>query len=53
MKVAVLRYLPSNLTEIEGISLDEWDEQPKSRCAKLIETFLITFISVSVGYYKM
>ena len=30
---------PSNLTELEQIYKEEWEKIPKSRCAKLIQTY--------------
>ncbi len=37
--MAVHRRFLSNLTELERICREEWDKLPKSRCAKLLETY--------------
>ena len=39
LKIAVHRPSPSNLTELEQICKEEWEKIPKSRCAKLIQTY--------------
>uniref|UniRef100_A0AAZ3PJB8 Tc1-like transposase DDE domain-containing protein n=1 Tax=Oncorhynchus tshawytscha TaxID=74940 RepID=A0AAZ3PJB8_ONCTS len=39
LKIAVQRRSPSNLTELERICREEWEELPKSRCAKLVESY--------------
>jgi hypothetical protein len=31
--------LPSNLTELERISREEWEKLPKYRCAKLVASY--------------
>ena len=38
-KIAVHRRFPYNLTELEQICKEEWEKIPKSRCAKLMQTF--------------
>jgi hypothetical protein len=40
LKIAVHRRSPSNLTELLKICKEEWEKIPKSRCAKLIQTYL-------------
>jgi len=39
LKIAVHRRSPSNLTELEQICKEEWEKLPKSRCAKLMQTY--------------
>ena len=39
LKIAVHRRSQSNLTELEKICKEEWEKIPKSRCAKLIQTY--------------
>ena len=39
LKIAVHKHSPSNLTELEQICKEEWGEIPKSRCAKLIQSY--------------
>ena len=39
LKMAVHRWSPSNLTELERICRDEWQKIPKSRCAKLVASY--------------
>ncbi|KAF7656590.1 hypothetical protein LDENG_00038290 [Lucifuga dentata] len=37
--MAVHRHFPSNQMELERICQEEWDKLPKSKCAKLVETY--------------
>jgi hypothetical protein len=39
LKIAVQRCSPSNLTELERICREEWEELPKYRCAKLVASY--------------
>ena len=39
LKIAIHRRSPSNLTELEQICKEEWEKIPKSRCAKLLQTY--------------
>ena len=39
LKIAVHRHSPSNLTGLEQIYKEEWEKIPKSRCAKLMQTY--------------
>ena len=39
LKIAVHQCSPSNLTELEQICKEVWEKIPKSRCAKLIQTY--------------
>jgi hypothetical protein len=39
LKIAVQRYSPSNLTELERIYREEWEKLPKYRCAKLVASY--------------
>ena len=56
LKIAVHRPSPSNLTELEKICKEECEKIPKSRCAKLIQTYprqrkaVITAKSASTKY---
>ena len=55
LKMAVHRCFPSNLIELERIYHKEWDTQPKSRCAKLVETYprtLEAVITAKGGFTK-
>jgi hypothetical protein len=36
LKIDVQRRSPSNLTELERISREEWEKFPKYRCSKLV-----------------
>ena len=38
-KIAVQRFSPSNLTELEKIRREEWEKLPKYRCAKLAASY--------------
>ena len=40
LKIVVHRHSPSNLTVLERICREECEKIPKSRCAKLIQTYL-------------
>lgn len=40
LKMAVPQHLPSNLTEVERISKEEWQRIPKSRCETLVAIVL-------------
>ena len=39
LKIAVHRRSPSNLTELKQICKEEWEKIPKSKCAKLMQTY--------------
>jgi transposase len=39
LKIAMQRYSPSNLTELERICREEWKILPKYRCAKLVASY--------------
>ena len=39
LKIAVQRYSPSNLTELERIYREEWEKLPKHRCVKLVASY--------------
>jgi hypothetical protein len=39
LKIAVQRCSPSNLTELERSSREEWEKLPKYRCAKLVGSY--------------
>ena len=39
LKIAVQRRSPSNLTELERICIEEWENLPKYRCAKLVASY--------------
>ena len=39
LKIAVHRHSPSNMAELEQICKEEWEKIPKSRCAKLTQTY--------------
>ncbi len=46
LKMAVHQRLPSNLTELERICKEEWQRIPKSRCEKLVASFLKRLMAV-------
>ena len=46
LKIAVHRRTPSNLTELEQICEEECEKILKSRCAKLIQTYIRTLETV-------
>jgi hypothetical protein len=35
LKIALQRYSPSNLTQLQRICIEEWEKLPKYSCAKL------------------
>ena len=39
LKIAVQRHSPTNLTELERISREEWEKLHKYRCAKLVASY--------------
>jgi hypothetical protein len=39
LKIAAQRLFPSNLTELEKICREEWEQLPKYRCAKLVASY--------------
>jgi hypothetical protein len=39
LKIVVQQRYPSNLTELERICREEWEELPKYRCAKLVASY--------------
>jgi hypothetical protein len=39
LKIAVQRCPQSNLTELERVCREEWQELPKYRCAKLVASY--------------
>uniref|UniRef100_A0AAZ3QGT4 Tc1-like transposase DDE domain-containing protein n=1 Tax=Oncorhynchus tshawytscha TaxID=74940 RepID=A0AAZ3QGT4_ONCTS len=39
LKIDVQRRSPSNLTELERICREEWENLPKYRCAKLVASY--------------
>ena len=39
IKIAVQQRSPSNLTELERICREEWEELPKYMCAKLVASY--------------
>uniref|UniRef100_A0A8C4TG33 Tc1-like transposase DDE domain-containing protein n=1 Tax=Erpetoichthys calabaricus TaxID=27687 RepID=A0A8C4TG33_ERPCA len=46
LKMAVHQRLPSNLTELERICKEEWQRIPRSRCEKLVASFLRRLMAV-------
>ena len=46
LKIAVQQRSPSNLTEFERISREEWEKLPKYRCAKLVASYPRRFEAV-------
>ena len=39
LNIAVQKFSPSNLTELERICREEWENLPKYRCAKLVASY--------------
>jgi hypothetical protein len=39
LKIAMQRRSPSNLTELERFSREEWEKLPKYRCATLVASY--------------
>ena len=55
LKIAVQRRSPSNLTELERICREEWEKDPKYRCAKLVPSYprrLVAVIDAKVASTK-